>query len=238
MNETNNIPVQAPLHRRPGVFVRILKWLIKTQIGKHIAFTMDLKGFDRVGYRHLRFVRKHNGEALKRGEILINHPIYAENADADDKPISFEKWVYKKLGGFRFSYNARVDKGAALQASLMAGSALGGITGQAAPLYIALSTSTLTPAKGDTTLTGETVVAGIARALGAAQNYVAPSVVDGAASYDIYKQFTLTGANTTVVSSALFDAASTGNMFAEANLSTSAPMVTNDILQVTWTVNI
>lgn len=135
-------------------------------------------------------------------------------------------------------YNSRVDKGAAQQASLMAGSSLGSITTPLPAIYIALSTSSLTAAKGDTTLSGETSVTGIARALGTVQNYVAPSVLDGAASYDIFKSFTLTGANTTVVSSALFDAASVGNMFAEANLSSSAVMVTNDILQVTWTVNI
>jgi hypothetical protein len=147
--------------------------------------------------------------------------------------------VYAKPSMFQFSYNSRVNKGAALQASLMSGSALGSCASPLPPIYIALSTASLTPAYGDTTLASETVVAGIARALGTVQNYVSPgTVVDAAASYDIYKQFTLTGAGTTVVSSALFDAASTGNMFAEANFGSSAVMATNDILQVTWTVNI
>ena len=123
-------------------------------------------------------------------------------------------------------------------ASLLAGSALGGISSPLPPLYIALSTASLSPDKADTTLASETSVAGIARALGAAQNYVAPSTLDGAASFDIYKQFTLTGANTTVVSTALFDAGSVGNMFAEVNFGSSATMATNDILQVTWTINL
>ncbi len=141
----------------------------------------------------------------------------------------------KHLG---YSYNSRVNKGAALQASLMAGSSLGSCTSPLPPLYIALSTSSLTPAAGDTTLTGETSKTGLARALGTAQNYVAATTLDGAASYDVYKQFTLTDSATTVVSAALFDAASTGNMFVEANLSSSAVMVTFDVLQVTWTVNL
>lgn len=136
------------------------------------------------------------------------------------------------------TFNARVDKGAALQASLMAGSALGGITSPSAPLYIALSTSVLSPAKTDTTLAGETTVSGLARALGVAQNYVQPSTLDGAASYEVFKSFTLTGANTTIQSTGLFDAATGGNLFAEANFSNSVPMATNDILEVTWTINI
>jgi hypothetical protein len=137
-----------------------------------------------------------------------------------------------------FVFNARVDKGAAQQASLMTGTSLGSITTPLPAKYIALSTSSLTPVKTDTTLTGETVVAGLARVLGTIQNYVAPSTLDGAASYDVYNSFTLTGVGTTVVSTALFDAASTGNMFAEVNFASSAVMATNDILQVTWTVNI
>jgi len=36
----------------------------------------------------------------------------------------------------------------------------------------------------------------------------------------------------------LFDAVSTGNLFAEANFSSSAVLVTGDLLQVTWTINI
>jgi hypothetical protein len=120
----------------------------------------------------------------------------------------------------------------------MTGTSLGSITTPLPAKYIALSTSSLTPVKTDTTLTGETVVAGLARVLGTIQNYVAPSTLDGAASFDIYNSFTLTGTATTVVSTALFDAVSTGNMFAEVNFASSATMTTNDVLQVTWTVNI
>ncbi len=227
MNAQTIIPVQ----RSTALWVRILKRILKFQIVKHIAFELGIKGFDRAGYRVIKFNRKWKGEKLGRNEILLSH------RDSDAIPEG-ERWVYFKPSRFCFSYNSRVDKGAALQASLMSNTALGGISSPAAPNYIALSTSTLTPAKGDTTLTGETSVAGLGRALGTVQNYVAPSTLDGAASYDVYKQFTLTGANTTVVSTALFDAASVGNMFAEVNFASSAVMATNDLIQVTWPCNL
>lgn len=140
----------------------------------------------------------------------------------------------KRLGS---SYNSRVDKGAALAASLIAGSSLGSITSPLPPLYVALSTSSLTPAKGDTTLTGETAVSGLTRALGAAGTYTAPAALDGAASYVITKQFTA-GGSATIASAALFDAASTGNMFVEANLSSSAVLISGDLITISWTVNL
>lgn len=204
------IPTTVPAQHRDSVGIRLLKRFLKTQVGKHIAFSLGLKGFDRVGFRILRF----------------------QGFDADGKPLY-------KPEPFRFSYNARVNKGADLQASLMSGSSLNSISSPTYPKYIALSTSSLTAAAGDTTLSGETSATGLARAAGTIQNYVGPSSLDGAASYDIFKQFTNTsGGSVTVQSSALFDAASTGNMFAEANLSSSATLANNDILQITWTVNL
>src|SRR5882724_8345970 len=121
-----------------------------------------------------------------------------------------------------FSYNSRTNKGGDLIASLITGAAQNSISTPLPPKYIALSTSSLTPAAGDTTLSGETSVAGLGRALGTQGSYVSPSVLDGAASYTVTKTFTLTGSNTTIVSAALFDAVSTGNLFVEANLSSSA----------------
>lgn len=137
-----------------------------------------------------------------------------------------------------FTYNDRVDAGAALSSSLLAGEALGGITSPAAPKYIALSTSTLTPAKTDTTLTGETSVSGLARAVGTIQNYTAPTTLDGACSYEVYKAFTNAGATTTIKSAALFDAATGGNMFVEANLSSDATLESGDLIRVNWEVNL
>lgn len=149
------------------------------------------------------------------------------------------KWYQRKQEFIGFAYNSRVDKGADLISSLITGTSINSITSPLPPKYIALSTSSLTPTKTDTTLSGETSASGLARALGTQGGYVAPSTLDGAASYTVTKTFTNTSAGAvTIVSAALFDAASTGNMFVEANLSSSAIMAINDTLAVTWTVNL
>lgn len=135
------------------------------------------------------------------------------------------------------SFNSRVDVGAALCASLISGTTLGGISSPLTAKYIALSTSSLTPAKGDTTLTGETSSSGMGRALATAGTYTAPASLDGAASYVLTKTFTASG-SITIVSSAMFDAVSTGNMLAEANLTSSAALANGDTLTIQWAVNL
>lgn len=187
----------------------LIKRFLHTKIGAKIGYYAGISGFNRL-------------------EATVSR---LEGYDHNGDPIFREK---KKI----FSFNSRVDKGGALTASLLTGTSLGSITTPLPPLYIALSTSTLTPAKTDTTLTGETVVAGVARALGTVGSYVAPSTLDGAASYVLSKTFTLTGAATTIVSSGIFDAVSVGNMFVEANLSSSAVLSTGDQLTIQWTINL
>jgi len=137
------------------------------------------------------------------------------------------------------AFNSRTNKGAALMASLFSGSSLGSITTPLPPLYIALSTSVLTPASGDTTLTGETSSSGLARALGTAGSYSAPGALDGAASYTIAHSFTcgVTGP-ITINSLGLFDAVSGGNLCAEVNLGAASTLVLNDVIAPTWTINI
>jgi hypothetical protein len=135
------------------------------------------------------------------------------------------------------SFNSRVDAGAALTASLISGTTLGGISSPSAAKYIAVSPTTLTPAKGDTTLSGELSTNGFTRALATAGTYTAPASLDGAASYVLTKTFTATGAQT-VASAAIFDAVSTGNMFVEGNLASSATLAINDTLQISWTINL
>jgi len=136
-----------------------------------------------------------------------------------------------------FGFNSRVNKGADLIASLIAGSAQNSISSPLPPLYIALSTSSLTPAKTDTVLSGETAVSGLTRALGTVGSYTVPSTLDGAASYVLSKTFTA-GASATIVSAAIFDAPSNGNLFVEANISSSAVLLSNDTLTVSWTINL
>lgn len=141
----------------------------------------------------------------------------------------------KKFLGY--SYNSRVNKGADLVASLITGASQNSISTPLPPKYIALSTSSLTPAAGDTTLSGETSASSMGRTLGTQGSYTGPASLDGAASYTVTKTFTSSG-TITIVSAALFDAASTGNLFVEANLSSSAALNSGDTLGITWTVNL
>lgn len=205
----------------------IVKWMLRKptlrQVALHLAFALGFRGINRVAHSHYRFVREYQGEKLSRKEVMLM------GNDGIER-------VYLKPR-LAFDYNSRVNVGAALCAYLLSNSNLASLTSPGVPKYIALSTSTLTPASTDTTLSGETSVTGLGRIAGTAQSYVAPTSLDGAASFNFYNAFTLTGVATTVASTALFDAASGGNMFAEVNFSTSAAMNTNDVLQVTWTVN-
>jgi len=135
------------------------------------------------------------------------------------------------------SFNSRVNKGADLIGSLITGTSLNSITSPLPPKYIALSPTTLTPAAGDTTLSGETSNSGLSRALGTQGGYVGPSSLDGAASYTVSNTFTCGATATTIASAALLDAASSGNLFVEANLSSSASLTNGVQLQIVWTVN-
>ncbi len=135
------------------------------------------------------------------------------------------------------SFNSRVNIGGDLIGSLITGTSLNSIVSPLPPKYIALAdTSTITAAATDTTLAHETAVSGLTRALGTEGGYVRPTTLDGAASYTVTKTFTA-GATGTIYAAALFDASSAGNMFVEANLSSSATLNSGDTLAITWTVN-
>lgn len=129
------------------------------------------------------------------------------------------------------SYNSRVDAGASAQAAIMGDA-------EAAPFnYIAVSSSTLTPDKSDTTLTGEISSNGLGRAQATYGSYSAPSSLGGSASYTLSCTFTASG-DETVKSAAIFNASSSGTMFVEANLSSAATLSSGDALTISWQVNI
>ena len=130
-----------------------------------------------------------------------------------------------------YGWNARVDSGANQQAVLM-GSAAG------TPFkYLALSTTSLTIAKGDTTLSGEITTNGLGRVAATYGSYVAPSTLGGSASFQLTNTFTASGTST-VNSCALFDAISVGHMFSEINLSSAATLNSGDTLVLTYTINL
>lgn len=100
--------------------------------------------------------------------------------------------------------------------------------------FIASTESTITPAVGNTTLTGEITTNGLARADAGTKTHTAASN-----STLIEHTFTATGAFTSVLASALFNAASAGTMPHIANFSTgSGTLAANDTLKISWTNNL
>jgi len=71
----------VPLQRQTGLFARLLKKFLLTQVGKHLAFQFGLRGFNRVGYQLIKF----------------------KGFDKDGNKI------YAKPGLLNFVYNSRVN---------------------------------------------------------------------------------------------------------------------------------
>lgn len=234
MNITANA---VPIQYRSGRMIQLVKRFLHTRVGAFIGYHLGISGFNRVDMIVNRFQREyHDGDALGRNEFVS---LMDDGLDADGNQVRAPKYGVYRVGKKGHSFNSRVDAGAALAASLISGTTLGGLTSPSSAKYIAISTSSLTPAKGDTTLSGETSASGLARALGSAGTYTAPSTLDGAASYVLSKVFTAGVAGpTTIQSAAIFDAASLGNMLVEANLSSSAVLGLNDQLTINWTINL
>ena len=129
------------------------------------------------------------------------------------------------------SYNARTNAGAASESSSIF------ITAAATAVfqYIALSATTVTPAAGDTALSGEITANGFARVL-VTPTYAAPSAVGGTYSVTFVKTFTASAAQV-VNSLGLLNAATVGTLFSEIALSSTATLATNDTLQITYVLN-
>lgn len=97
--------------------------------------------------------------------------------------------------------------------------------------YIALSTTDVTPAGGDTTLAGEITTGGLERAQGTYAH------TNGQSTYTITKTFTASATHTNVRSAGLFTAASSGTMLA-INEFTPVSLASGDQLTITWTVTL
>jgi hypothetical protein len=93
--------------------------------------------------------------------------------------------------------------------------------------FIAISTSAVTPAAGDTTLTGEVATNGGARASG---TYAST----GTGTATLTKVFTATGAITSVQAAAVFNASSAGSMCFEVGSLGPVTLANTDTLTVTW----
>lgn len=97
--------------------------------------------------------------------------------------------------------------------------------------YIALSSNSAAPAATDTSLTGEINTNGLNRAQGTYSHTA------GTNTFTVTKTFTATGTVSDVQKTGLFTASSGGTMMAENTFST-ADLIANDQLTVTWTITI
>ena len=127
--------------------------------------------------------------------------------------------------------NSRINAGALFVANQISG------TVAAVANYMALGSTSLTIATTDTTLANEITGSGMPRASAAYGSYVAPSTVNGTASYTLTHTFTAT-ATQTVNSVAIFNAVSAGTMLVEANLSQTYSMNSGDSLSLTYSFTI
>nr|AFK24929.1 hypothetical protein Josef01_10c16_33 [uncultured archaeon] len=97
--------------------------------------------------------------------------------------------------------------------------------------YIALSSTTITPAAGDTTLSGEITGSGLQRAQGTYAH------TNGQNTFTVTRTFTATATVNNVQSAGLFTASSGGTMMAE-NTFTAVSLANNDQLTITWTITL
>ncbi|MGI0019187.1 MAG: hypothetical protein ACREAY_01810 [Nitrososphaera sp.] len=107
--------------------------------------------------------------------------------------------------------------------------------------FIALTTTAVTPAAGDTALAGEITSGGLSR--GTAGTY---AHTNGQSTFTVTKQFSATATHTNVQSAGLFTAAVTGTpgaggddgtMMAE-NTFSSVTLQNGDQLTITWTITL
>lgn len=130
--------------------------------------------------------------------------------------------------------NSRVDTGAAWMFNRLSGQGTPG-----PGTFIAFSENTQNITKGQSALPSEITGGGLGRASGVVQNYVVPTVLDGAASYQITRTFVYTDiAPRTVAAAGIFDAVSGGSLIWVFNISPSRTVNLNDRVTVTLVVEI
>lgn len=143
--------------------------------------------------------------------------------------------TYHKTGESKrlawFKHNLTTDAGKAWMAAQLYTNTSAGTRGAG---FVASTQSTITPAVGDTTLTGEIATNGLSRADATTKTWTA-----GTNTALVEHTFTATGSFTSVLASALFNASSSGTMPHIANFSSgSGTLVANDTLKISWNITI
>ena len=149
------------------------------------------------------------------------------------KPNTFELEVLDENGvrvSYSKTYNSRVQAGAAaVQQAIFAGT---GISFK----YMALSSNSgLTPANGDTTLSGEITTLGLGRQAATPAIGSTTSGLNATCQSTMTASWSATG-STTIYGGALFSAVSIGTLGFEATC-TSTPVSSGYTVNATWTLN-
>lgn len=143
--------------------------------------------------------------------------------------VKHKTGITKQLAWFK--HNLTTDAGKAWMAAQLYTNNSAGTQGAC---YIASTQSTITPAVGDTTLTGEIATNGLTRTLAPTRTWTS-----GTNTALVENTFTATGSFTSVLASALFNASSSGTMPHIANFSSgSGTLVANDTLKISWNITI
>lgn len=143
--------------------------------------------------------------------------------------IKHDTGIRKQLAWFK--HNLTTDAGKAWMAAQLYTNTAAGTRGAG---FVASTQSTITPAVGDTTLTGEIATNGLSRADATTKTWTA-----GTNTALVEHTFTATGSFTSVLASALFNASSAGTMPHIANFSSgSGTLVANDTLKISWNITI
>jgi len=129
------------------------------------------------------------------------------------------------------THNSRVDAGAAAVANNISGTQVAAFT------YAALSTDGTAVSKADTVCPSEIGTNGLARHVTAYGTYTPPSVLNGAASYQLTYTWSATGSST-VAKICLLNASSSGTMLFETLLGSPVSVLSGDSVVLVWTVNL
>lgn len=170
-------------------------------------------------------------EPTADSQVWINEPEYrkaritVQKREWNPTTQSYGDWFYLA----KDKPNLKPNAGLTFFLSQCYAGNSGGSVGTNGTNFVAVTATAITPAAGDTTLSGELTTNGFARAQG--------TVTISQPTATVTNTFTATGTQNTVQGGALFTASSVGTMGHEFTF-TSSNFATNDQLQITVTITI
>jgi hypothetical protein len=154
-----------------------------------------------------------------RGGFLWLHQIHVIDNEACNADLSTIKKQWSH-------HNLTVDAGKNFIKAQVSGT---GTTANC--IFMAVGTSAVTPAAGDTTLTGEATTNGM---YNGSNRWTGTYADTGTGTFTLSKTFTATGAVSNVQAAAVFTAGTSGTMCFEVGSLGPVSLATNDTLTVQW----